>query len=220
MPNTKYKLTYNIRASVKGYRWIIAADGTKLTGATAYDPSILAGYYTSHNTADEFSQYTVDFTTGENNYQKLWLGFYGSQLHEYYDNIKLEEYVKTNVSFNYNDGSEVETMSDFAGEALTLPTPTKAGYAFVGWYTDNETFANEFTADTFPAADVTLYAKWDKVDPFEVIENWDFYKNTTVLDGTGDGTATSRYVQIDSEHAATAGGKSVLVNAQTYNAAI
>ena len=41
--------------------------------------------------------------------------------------------------------------------------PTRSGYTFAGWYTDT-TFATSwnFTNDTMPDHDLTLYAKWNK----------------------------------------------------------
>ena len=44
---------------------------------------------------------------------------------------------------------------------ITLPTaPTKAGYVFAGWYTDNTTYTTQFTAATAVTANITIYAKW------------------------------------------------------------
>ena len=59
------------------------------------------------------------------------------------------------------------------GEALVRPLdPVKNDYSFAGWYTDNNTFTEEwdFNADT--DTDLTLYAKWDKilVSEFTAIE--------------------------------------------------
>lgn len=45
------------------------------------------------------------------------------------------------------------------GVAGTLPTPSRSGYKFLGWYTDM-TFETEFTEDTFVDRNVTIYAKW------------------------------------------------------------
>lgn len=45
------------------------------------------------------------------------------------------------------------------GAAGTLPTPTRGGYKFLGWYTD-KTFTTEFTKETLVDKNVTVYAKW------------------------------------------------------------
>lgn len=49
------------------------------------------------------------------------------------------------------------------GAAITVPTSndlSRAGYAFDGWYTD-EDCTTAFTATTMPAENITLYAKWN-----------------------------------------------------------
>ena len=51
-----------------------------------------------------------------------------------------------------------------------LPTePTKTGYIFAGWYTDNTNYTTAFTADTLVTASTTVYAKWGPYIPYTVI---------------------------------------------------
>jgi uncharacterized repeat protein (TIGR02543 family) len=66
------------------------------------------------------------------------------------------------ITFNANGGDAVAPISGIAGATITLPTPTKtaAPNTFDGWFTDDSTFANQFTATTMPAQDTTLFAKW------------------------------------------------------------
>lgn len=46
---------------------------------------------------------------------------------------------------------------------LKLPTPTKIGYKFLGWYTDSEC-TEKFTKTTVPAVEtLELYPKWEEV---------------------------------------------------------
>ena len=69
------------------------------------------------------------------------------------------------VTFNSNGGSAVEAQIVKQGEKATKPAnPTKGSYSFGGWFTDNDTFANEwnFAVSTI-TADVTLYAKWNTI---------------------------------------------------------
>ncbi|MDE6273935.1 MAG: InlB B-repeat-containing protein, partial [Clostridiales bacterium] len=65
------------------------------------------------------------------------------------------------VTFEVNGGSAVTAVTVENGEAVTAPAnPTKAGYAFKGWYTDEELT----TAYNFEAAvtgNLTVYAKWN-----------------------------------------------------------
>jgi uncharacterized repeat protein (TIGR02543 family) len=65
------------------------------------------------------------------------------------------------VAYNSNGGSAVAPETVNSGEAADEPVaPTKAGYIFGGWFTDNTTFENEYDFATLVVADITLYAKW------------------------------------------------------------
>ncbi len=67
------------------------------------------------------------------------------------------------VIYNTNGGNDITNADVDFGDLITPPTtPTKYGNAFDGWYTDDETFLNEFDFDntTMGTSDITLYAKW------------------------------------------------------------
>jgi uncharacterized repeat protein (TIGR02543 family) len=67
------------------------------------------------------------------------------------------------VTFDSNGGSEVETQVIVKGGLATEPEPpTLDDNTFVGWFTDNNTFENEFDfATTIIDDNITLYAKWE-----------------------------------------------------------
>ncbi|MDE6274624.1 MAG: InlB B-repeat-containing protein, partial [Clostridiales bacterium] len=67
------------------------------------------------------------------------------------------------VSFEVNGGSAVTAVSVENGSAVTAPeNPTKEGYAFKGWYADEElTTAYDFEAAV--TGNLTVYAKWNAV---------------------------------------------------------
>ena len=66
------------------------------------------------------------------------------------------------VKFNSQGGSSVKDQTPASGSTVTKPTdPTREGYTFAGWYTDEAcTKAYDFGAAV--TADMTLYAKWVK----------------------------------------------------------
>lgn len=66
------------------------------------------------------------------------------------------------VTFNVDGGSIVESQSIKENEKAVKPTPdpTKQGYTFNSWYTDN-TFTKEFDFETPITVATTVYAKWD-----------------------------------------------------------
>ena len=78
------------------------------------------------------------------------------------------DYTKVDVAitFNTNGGSPVQTQWVTSGGKLSnLPTTTKEGYTFAGWYTD-EALTQPFSADTAITKNTVLYAKWtEKADP-------------------------------------------------------
>lgn len=63
------------------------------------------------------------------------------------------------VSFESNGGTRYNKV-DTAGQKVKLPTPTKEGYCFAGWY-DNPEFSGEiYQGDIVPNNNITLYARW------------------------------------------------------------
>ncbi len=64
------------------------------------------------------------------------------------------------ISFEENGGTPVADLVTTVGAVISAPTPpTRAGYTFLGWFTDVElTQAYVFTVA--PANNLTLYAKW------------------------------------------------------------
>ncbi|MGI6700904.1 MAG: InlB B-repeat-containing protein [Christensenellales bacterium] len=66
------------------------------------------------------------------------------------------------ISFETNGGSSVDPLIEGAGAEISAPEiPKRTGFEFLGWFTDNDTFENEFTFTTMPEGNTTLYAKWD-----------------------------------------------------------
>lgn len=63
------------------------------------------------------------------------------------------------VTYDYNDGTSKTATATYTGTALTLPTPTRDGYTFAGWFTDATSgtpVSNPYT----PTDNTTLYAHW------------------------------------------------------------
>lgn len=63
------------------------------------------------------------------------------------------------IIFDTNGGKLLSPISGEPGSKITLPTPTKAGYKFLGWYTDS-TFTTKFTDTVYGTETVNLFAKW------------------------------------------------------------
>ena len=65
------------------------------------------------------------------------------------------------VTYNANGGTCGTTSEIYDGD-LTLPTPTRTGYTFNGWYTaaSSGTKIGDAGAAYTPSANITLYAQW------------------------------------------------------------
>ena len=69
--------------------------------------------------------------------------------------------VTHSITFTTNGGSAVSDMTIEGNQTnVTLPSPTKEGYEFVGWYTDMRLSK---PWDGSVSSDLTLYAKWKAV---------------------------------------------------------
>ena len=71
------------------------------------------------------------------------------------------------VKFNSNGGSFVKSQKIEDGKTATKPSdPTKKGYTFIGWYSD-EACNNEYDFATAVTKNITIYAKWS-IDSYTV----------------------------------------------------
>ena len=75
---------------------------------------------------------------------------------------------KYTVTFDSQGGSHVSSQTVKEGTTISLPTPTRDGYKFLGWYTEADG-GNKVTSLTV-TKNVTLYAHWEK-EQGSVVEN-------------------------------------------------
>lgn len=89
----------------------------------------------------------------------------------------------------YNDKQSVTNIASAGGQiilyakwsamsAVTLPTPTRDGYTFLGWYTEASGGTKVSGSTYTPSGNVTLYAHW-KIDSHTV--TFDYNMDTLVL---------------------------------------
>ena len=75
----------------------------------------------------------------------------------------IPEPVSYTVTFNSNGGTEVKPQNVRSGELADEPAaPTRDGYTFLGWYTED---GKEFTFSTPINSNITLKAEWQKNTP-------------------------------------------------------
>ena len=63
------------------------------------------------------------------------------------------------------EGIDIEAQSILCGNLVSEPeNPDREGYRFVGWFTDDGTFENQWNFKTnIVTQDTTLYVKWDEI---------------------------------------------------------
>ena len=91
------------------------------------------------------------------------------------------EDVTYTVTFETNGGSEISSQTLYAGDTVNEPStpPTKDGYTFAGWYTD-EALTNAYDFSQVVTADMTLYAKWTENASTEPTEGGDEDETDTI----------------------------------------
>lgn len=85
--------------------------------------------------------------------------------------LVVEAPTKVTITYNANGGEEVASDEVDTGTVIgALPTTTREGYKFFGWYKDNNTFYEEVTPDTVVNTNATYYAKWvEDTDVFPIV---------------------------------------------------
>lgn len=128
-----------------------------------------------------------DSTKTEEKTVKLTFGGYYSET-----NGKGIQYINASGSGvkAYDKASNTTLYAKWNSASITLPTPSKTGYTFDGWYTQSSggtKVSNTYT----PAGNVTLYAHWTNVNyTLTINPNGGTWNNTT-SNSTKTGTTNS-----------------------------
>ncbi len=72
------------------------------------------------------------------------------------------------VTFDSNGGTAIATNKIYHGDPIPTEIPTKADVKFGGWFTKNGTetgdWGEQYTADVAVTENITVYAKWNRVN--------------------------------------------------------
>ena len=91
------------------------------------------------------------------------------------------EVVVCRVTLDPNGGSvENKELGFRVNSQINLPTPTKTGKTFVGWFDEND---NKIENGTLVKNDMNLVAKWNRYDVYFLGSNNDVFSITTVASG-------------------------------------
>lgn len=108
---------------------------------------------------------------------------------------------KYTISFDTDGGSTVESQTVVTGNKTTKPAvnPTKKGYNFIGWYTDN-TYTTEFDFEnTIITDNTTIYAKFEDASIFKLGE-YTFSKISTLEELTTGYYVIGGYINNSNEY--------------------
>jgi len=144
-------------------------------------------------------KYTITFTlskAGETNVEWHELLYVYQNLESVYTHTFTGDYfVNTNhtVTYHYNDGGVTadQPQSVQHGATLTSSAPTRFGYDFDGWYTDNNTFNAVWNFSNPVVNTFGLYAKWNRRGYTYVITS-----NGTNYTATNGGSVTGTLAEV------------------------
>ena len=71
--------------------------------------------------------------------------------------------VPSTISFDSNGGDSLSDLVQNTGTQVTLPTPVRTGYSFIGWF-ESALLQTEFQSSLMPAGTTTIYAKWEPLN--------------------------------------------------------
>lgn len=101
----------------------------------------------------------------------------------------IPEYITVYFDANGGNCSKSKVKVTPGDTIASLPIPTRAGYDFVGWYSDEELGSKKVGTNTKlnVTYDITLYAKWEEAEfdqmgedyifPFDDVKTSDWYHN-------------------------------------------
>lgn len=159
-----YKITYNLNGGTNNsanpsYYNVLYGVSLKNPTKTGYT---FDGWYNGSTKVTGINEgKTAWFTSADNLYQELASRKTG--------NITLEARWTLNkytLSFNPNGGTVNPTSKtvSYGNPYGNLPTPTKKGSRFLGWFTEKDGGTQVSSTTTMGASNVTLYAHWNSIE--------------------------------------------------------
>lgn len=171
-PTTQSGNTYNYRTTVQN-SFSIAVQAT----ANTYKIKFAGNGSTNGSMADMTCTYGQTYNLPENAFSREYTITYDHNYSESTNTTATATYSfvnwsassggiyanSANISNLTTTHNQVITMTaQWSGGSVTLPTPTRDGYQFLGWYSDSDcaTLVGEAGATYTLTANTTLYAMW------------------------------------------------------------
>ena len=173
--NGDKKQTTNYKLSMKAYRTIDFSGNLRAYSGTFDSAGNLISWNhgisvnTSNLSLNTWKEYNYSFNTGAySSWDYIYIDYdTENQGPVYVSDIRLDEYTTGTVTYDTN--------------YTNLPTPTRTGYTFLGWYTGENGTGTKITSESTvsTASDHTLYAHWQP--------NTYYFDLNGYLDGTSLG---------------------------------
>ena len=157
-------ITYTVTYNVNGATHSNAATYTVETDLTYLSDAALKGHTFGGWYKDSaYSTRVYQIGGGETGDIALYAKFTANVYDVYLDGTDEASF---DVSFNLNGASgSIATQTITESNTLKYPSvPTRDGYVFGGWYADKDCTGNLYDFTALITSDITLYAKWVKVD--------------------------------------------------------
>ena len=179
----------------KNYPWLFYADiYPDLYQAYQYDQEKLKNHYSEYGqregrTKTEYSPSTLNITCAN---QAINAGWYP---------------INYTITYNLNGGtnpSDAKTKYNVETENYTLPTPTRTGYEFEGWYSDSSLTTKVTSIVKGSTGNKILYSKWkaaSSLPQFTYTGTYELVTDNDTIIASGSNNAVS----IPSEYASYTG---------------
>ncbi len=160
--NTSTSSTYTNSTTTYTGQWGLNSTDRAFDSSTSYIGSstsasscwLRSGYSSGNSTV------FLVYSSGKSSYGDVY-GINGVRPAAHLSLTSIASFFSKTVTFNSNGGSSCASIKVDAGSPyVTLPTPTKTGYTFAGWYKSSDLSGNAVSTSDIVTTDHTLYAKW------------------------------------------------------------
>jgi uncharacterized repeat protein (TIGR02543 family) len=138
--------------------------GKSMTGSV---PGVTFTYSENQIKSSVFGKYTYSGTpTAAGTYEISISASFGMDTTPLTYTIVVADNSYYTVKFS-TDGTSCDSKTVAPGNSVTLPTTSKTGYNFLGWYTASSG-GTKVTSPYTPTSSITLYAMWEKIPQYTV----------------------------------------------------
>lgn len=159
---TNYVSSTVIGPGVLSFKWRVSSEGAKDKLWFLIDDGEWWSYTSGTNS--EWRTFSRFIAEGAHNvewrYTKDGSGFAGQDC-GWVDQVVWTPSASVGVVFNSNGGSTISNITCYSGSNYgNLPSPSRTGYQFAGWWTAASGGERITSTSTIPNEDVVLYAHW------------------------------------------------------------